>query len=379
MGLYLRSASVAEAGNTITIQGTSLAYNQADNNFVYLLTNMSGSNIRITGSTGIIGNTVITGSLSVSSTVFATASWATNVLTASYVTGSTFTSANPALSASYALSSSQATSASYVLSASYATTALSADAFTVRGNLIASGNITLGDATTDTITLNAATMSLAGSVFQIISGSNTLATLNNIGKFAVTSGSGSGYKSITLDPSGSRINYFLEGSYNTYIDFSNGDFTYINNSGNKNFIAGANNITADVLSSGLNTSYAALTLKSTWYGVSTTTPAINFTVYKTDGGNNNLSKLQIYNGDDGNVILLPHLPVSGGYVGIGTTTPSSSLHVSGAARIDDVLVLPFKTSLPSGKPTGSIALSGSGGTFEGMYVYNGTSWTKVGP
>jgi len=45
----------------------------------------------------------------------------------------------------------------------------------------------------------------------------------------------------------------------------------------------------------------------------------------------------------------------------------------------DIVSLPFKDPLPSSKPTGSIALSGSGGTFEGMYVYNGTSWTKVGP
>jgi len=230
-----------------------------------------------------------------------------NVSASSY-TGSLFGTS------SWAESSSIALTASYVPASSVAGLSL---------NQIVTGSVT-------------ASVDIGNTSFQINSGSNTLATLSNAGKFAVTSGSGSGYKSITLDPSGSRINYFLEGSYNTYINFSNGDFTYINNSGNKSFIAGTNNITADVLSSGLNSAYAALTLKSTLYGVSTTTPAINFTVYKTDGGNNNLSKLQIYNGDNGNVILLPHLPVSGGRVGIGTTTPTGSLHVSGTVYFSDL-------------------------------------------
>jgi hypothetical protein len=57
----------------------------------------------------------------------------------------------------------------------------------------------------------------------------------------------------------------------------------------------------------------------------------------------------------------------------------SSVAITGSASITDVLVLSFRNPLPSSKPTGSVALSGSGGTFEGMYVYNGTSWTKVGP
>ncbi len=120
MGLILRSSSLANSGNSISVKGSALTYNEGDGNFMYLLTNMSGSNINITGSTGIIGNTIITGSLSVSSTVFATASWATNALTSSYVTGSIFTSTNPVLSASYAFN---ATSASYTVSASVATSA----------------------------------------------------------------------------------------------------------------------------------------------------------------------------------------------------------------------------------------------------------------
>jgi hypothetical protein len=72
--------------------------------------------------------------------------------------------------------------------------------------------------------------------------------------------------------------------------------------------------------------------------------------------------------------------VNSGSTFIGPVTSSLGgeiLVVSGSAKITDVLVLPFQTSLPSGKPTGSVALSGSGGTFNGMYVYNGTSWINV--
>ncbi len=63
----------------------------------------------------------------------------------------------------------------------------------------------------------------------------------------------------------------------------------------------------------------------------------------------------------------------------GSNIISGSLTVTGSTTITDVLVLPFQNPLPSSKPTASIALSGSGGTFVGMYVYNGTAWTKVGP
>lgn len=56
---------------------------------------------------------------------------------------------------------------------------------------------------------------------------------------------------------------------------------------------------------------------------------------------------------------------------------TGSLTITGSATISDVLVLPFQSPLPSGKPTGSVAISGSGGTFVGMFVYNGTSWTNV--
>ena len=67
MGLRLRiqSTDTNPVGNAISIKGSILDWPEADSNFVYLLTNMSGSNVKITGSTGIMGNVTITGGLTV--------------------------------------------------------------------------------------------------------------------------------------------------------------------------------------------------------------------------------------------------------------------------------------------------------------------------
>jgi len=62
---------------------------------------------------------------------------------------------------------------------------------------------------------------------------------------------------------------------------------------------------------------------------------------------------------------------------VTSTTDNEKLIVQGAAKITDVLVLPYQNPLPSSKPTGSIATSGSGATFVGLFLYNGTSWVKL--
>jgi len=84
----------------------------------------------------VSGSAIITGSLTVTQgitgSLFGTSSWATNALTSSYILN--------AISASFASQAANATTASYVLNAvssSFATTASSADNFLVRGTLTA--------------------------------------------------------------------------------------------------------------------------------------------------------------------------------------------------------------------------------------------------
>lgn len=90
MGLILRSSSLANTGNTVTVKNSPLEYNEGDGNFVYLLTNMSGSNIAITGQTGITGSATISGNLNVIGTTTTTILLAQTITSSvAYVTGST--------------------------------------------------------------------------------------------------------------------------------------------------------------------------------------------------------------------------------------------------------------------------------------------------
>ena len=56
MGLILRTTFTPNPISASYVKGSPLTYAEGDGNFVYLLTNMSGSNIHITGSTSITGS-----------------------------------------------------------------------------------------------------------------------------------------------------------------------------------------------------------------------------------------------------------------------------------------------------------------------------------
>jgi hypothetical protein len=142
MGLILRTSSLANPGNDLIIKGSALTANELDGNFVYLLTNMSGSTISITGSTGIVGNLSVNGSLTVNGLTNAGASnivmynnstgqffyldtGSISVSTASYILSSNVFGPDGADSITNALFASSSTSASYALIADSSQTAVS--------------------------------------------------------------------------------------------------------------------------------------------------------------------------------------------------------------------------------------------------------------
>ena len=58
---------------------------------------------------------------------------------------------------------------------------------------------------------------------------------------------------------------------------------------------------------------------------------------------------------------------------IGLFLSSSVLNY---ATVNDVMTLPPQASLPTGLPTGSVAISGST-TAMRLYIYNGTNWMSA--
>ena len=115
--------------------------------------------------------------------------------------------------------------------------------------------------------------------------------------------------------------------FNT-LTFGTGTMTLNNsgNTGNDTFTAGPGYVVTNLLRSGINgNQYSKLTLESRYYGISTATSAMDFRVFGS-GGSLNQTRVALYNGDNGAVILQPGT----GNVGISTnSTPPEKLTVEG--------------------------------------------------
>jgi len=247
----------------------------------------AGASFPYTGSAVISGSLIITGS-TISTSGFTgslqgTSSWATNAITAS-----------------------------------------SADAFIIRGNLTVSGSTTIGDATTDSITMNAATMSLGSGTGILNIDSNTLVvngSTNRVGINTTSPGS-------KLDVSGNDTtvntaqfgtigiqSYTVNNAWfgdNVYFNGTNfvrratgyaGLFYFQGNEGQFRFAS--SNTSGSTITQGVGGN-GVITLKTNLDGT--------FAV----GSVSNASG--VYTG--ANFIVN-----SSGSVGIGTTSPSAKLHV----------------------------------------------------
>jgi hypothetical protein len=63
MGLILRQTTTPNSGTTLSVKGSTLTYAEADGNFTYLMTNMSGSRVSITGPTSVTGSLTVSGGI----------------------------------------------------------------------------------------------------------------------------------------------------------------------------------------------------------------------------------------------------------------------------------------------------------------------------
>jgi hypothetical protein len=342
------------------VKGSALSYAEGDANFTYLLTNMSGSNISITGSTGILGSTTMRGTSTIS---------------------------NPADTTSFTITDNGTTTASDTVmqftsnlngfrhikgtnSGSGSGAAVGAIFYNNNNDFLqiyqaCTLNTSLTGARTAYIRSTGTALSLMA---DNTSGNIRFFTFNNSSERMRIDSSGNvgiGLTSPTalLHVAGTLIN----GDGNTatgYISHAEGQSTIT--SGNYSHAEGSATIASGPYSHAEGYFTTAIGDGSHAAG--------SFTVasgsYQSVIGQYNISSSA----------------QSAFIVGNGTSEGSrsnlifasgSQVQVTGSVNISDVLVLPFQSPLPSNKPTGSVAISGSGGTFVGMFVYNGTSWTNV--
>ena len=160
-----------------------------------------------------------------------------------------------------------------------------------------------------------------------------------------TFGNSSSY--ISIDNANKNIDALIGGSYGTRLNLGS-TFSIIDfgNTGNYLFKVSGQGLFINTIQSGTinGLNYSPLIFNSSYFGVSTTVPAMSFNVYKTDGSGL-LSKLNIFNGDNGHVILQP----TSGNVGIGNTTPTNKLSVAGtiADQSGDVRSTPINSQSAS--------------------------------
>lgn len=156
---------------------------------------------------------------------------------------------------------------------------------------------------------------------------------------------------IDLQPNNGAIEVGVPGNYFTALQFGARKLDIIDTGISGQTMLSVDNGTLrtnSITSGGVNgLTYSPLTLTSSYFGTSTVTPAINFTTYD-DGGSTDLSsKMQIFNGDSGKIILQP----SGiGNVGIGTASPGYKLEVSSAAST--MLALKNSSAVATGNSAG---------------------------
>ena len=376
-------------------------------------------------------------SYSLSSSYALNSTNATNATSASYSLDAT--NAATATSASYALDStnaSAATSASYALTASYALNSPGGGGTTDTGSLLLTASVTdnvitftKGDASTFNITVNTGSASsintgsfattgsnqfsgsqgITGSVtiadndlslamsqnfivFENLNSPNDTGIITRLGStyseggntqaFLFPSSPTGGYKTITLPNDTGTVAL----TYNTATTGSNifsGSQTItgsLNVSGSSTFI-GNQIVTGSLIATSEFSPEAVTTVEganikventSTLGYVETQPDLLRFT--KNASGLKSLNLKQAITPLANRTIYFPD--EDGTIAMKGANTFTGNQIVTGSVSITSVLTLAPNNPLPSGQPTGSISVSGSGADCK-PYFYNGTDWTSM--
>jgi len=217
MGLIYRTSSLANAG-TSSIKNAALTWEEGDGNIAYLLTNLSGSNVSISGSTTINGAVQINGTTQIDGLVYLpqlTSTAQNNLITYDSASGRLYYTASNTIESDPVFTSK---------SASLATTGsnLFLGNQTINGNVVITGSLTISGSNTFT---NVGSTILSGSIVisgsQIFNGSSTSIGTQVVTGSLITSGSneliGSTVLSGSIDVSGSQTFYGISEFYGNHI------------------------------------------------------------------------------------------------------------------------------------------------------------------
>ena len=411
MGLILRQTTTPNSGTTVSVKGSTLTYAETDGNFAYLLTNMSGSRVSITGPTSVTGSLTVSGGItgSFSGSLAGTIAFTQggnsfggdsiiglNDNYSLYVRAGTSTRLFVSASGNIGIAT---TTPNRLLTLSGSSTAYAAF------NSATYNNYTIGATSLGFIIYDDTTTSYRVAVSKSLASKSQISifsdapTFNDsydasiyIGNYQsniVTNGKAVGYRLLTSN-AGSDVDAIFNIQY-AYMNPASavpptayssifsltkaGDTTlagYI-------YASDSSTIKQSGTSSGTTGTLNVLSNQSTYgdpYDASVyiggkrqdlvdNSEVIGYRLLVSNtGAANSILKIQTATGSVSNGNTLP-----GDYGTIVSVT-------STGATINDILTLTVRTTTPSSQPTGSIICSGSGANNH-LYYYNGTAWKQL--
>ena len=361
MGLILRSSSLANSGNTVSVKGSALSYVEGDGNFVYLLTNMSGSNISITGSTSIKNNLTvlggITGSLTGSLTglLFGTSSFATVAQTAS--SADNFNIRNT-LTATTIVVQTITSSISY-LTGSTRFGSLLDNTHTFTGSILLTGSIGIGTASPATpLDVRSAFNTTGYTTSETLTGATNLSLYQIRNENVSTDANGesgilisqtfnnSAQWGISVKRTNSFIGDLIFRTRNA--STTSAELMRITSDGDVGIGTASPAARLDVATSSSTGTTSMLSLKrAAGYGLTLFEQSYDSTFFangKTLTLKNDTGNAFVYFAGN-NAGTITNLIIPSGSVGIGTTTPNARLDVSGSVLITGSLDITGSTSM----------------------------------